>query len=171
MLRKDKGRVVEELRTSLQGTKSAILTDYRGLNVAEMTLLRNELRQASVKYRVVKNALVRLAVKNTDLEPLKDHISGPTALAFSDDDPMSPAKILEGFSKKQPKLEIKGGIIEGKLIDREGVKRVAQIPSRDVLLAQMLSALGAGPTRLVCVLSANLQRLLQVLNAICMQKG
>lgn len=170
MLRKEKERIVAELQESLEGTKTAIFTDYRGLNVAEITLLRNQLRQASVKYRVVKNALIKLAFKNTDLEPLIDRISGPTALAFSYDDPISPAKILEKFSKNQPKLEIKGGIVEGRVVDQDGVKKLAEIPSREVLLGWLISVLGAGPTNLVTVLSANLQKLLQVLNAIRLQK-
>lgn len=170
MLRKEKERIVEELQGALEGTKVAILSDYRGLNVGEMTVLRNQLRQASVNYRVVKNALIKLALKNTDLKPLIDQISGPTAVAFSYEDPISPAKILEQFGREQPKLEIKGGIVEGKLIDQAGVKRLAQIPSREVLLGWLVSVLGAGPTHLVTVLSFNLQKLLQLLNAIRLQK-
>jgi large subunit ribosomal protein L10 len=170
LLRKEKERIVEELQGALEGTKVAILSDYRGLNVGEMTVLRNQLRQASVNYRVVKNALIKLALKNTDLEPLIDQISGPTAVAFSYEDPISPAKILEQFGREQPKLEIKGGIVEGKLVDQAGVKRLAQIPSREVLLGRLVSFLGAGPTHLVTVLSLNLQKLLQLLNAIRLQK-
>jgi large subunit ribosomal protein L10 len=171
LLRKEKERVVEELRESLQGTTITILSDYRGLSVAEMTSLRNQLRQASVNYRVVKNTLIRLALKETDLEPLIDQIDGPTAVAFSRDDPISPAKVLGDFSKNQPKLEIKGGMVEGKIVDSEGVKQLAQIPSREELLGKLVSLLHVGPTRLVTVLSANLQNLLQVLNAIRQQKG
>ncbi len=171
MFRKEKERIVEELQGSLKGTKAAILSDYRGLNVSEMTLLRNQLRQASVNYRVVKNTLIKLALKDTALEPLIGQINGPTALAFSYDDPISPAKILGGFNKKQPKLEIRGGMVEGKLIDQDGVKRLAEIPSREVLLGWLVSVLGAGPVNLVTVLSLNLQKLLQVLNAIRLQKG
>ena len=170
MLRKEKERIVEELQGALEGTKVAILSDYRGLNVGEMTVLRNQLRQASVNYRVVKNALIKLALKNTDLEPLIDQISGPTAVAFSYEDPISPARILEQFGREQPKLEIKGGIVEGKLVDQAGVKRLAQIPSREMLLGRLVSVLGAGPTHLVTVLSFNLQKLLQLLNAIRLQK-
>jgi large subunit ribosomal protein L10 len=170
LLRKEKERIVEELQGALEGTKVAILSDYRGLNVGEMTVLRNQLRQASVNYRVVKNALIKLALKNTDLEPLIDQISGPTAVAFSYEDPISPAKILEQFGREQPKLEIKGGIVEGKLVDQAGVKRLAQIPSREALLGRLVSVLGAGPTHLVTVLSFNLQKLLQLLNAIRLQK-
>lgn len=170
MIRKEKERIVEELHGSLEGTKATILSDYRGLNVEEMTLLRNQLRRASINYRVVKNTLIKLALKDTNLEPLVDQISGPTAVAFSYDDPISPAKILEEFSKGQPKLEIKGGIVEGRLVDQVGVKRLAQIPSREVLLGRLVSVLGAGPTHLVTVLSFNLQKLLHVLNAIRLQK-
>ena len=171
MLRREKERIVAELQGSLKGTKAAILSDYRGLNVAEIALLRNELRQASVTYRVVKNALIKLALKNTDLEPLIDHITGPTAVAFSYEDPILPARILQDFSKKQPKLEIKGGMVEGRLIDQGGVKKLAGIPNREVLLGQLVSVLGAEPTLLVTVLSANLQKLLHVLNAIRLKKG
>jgi len=171
LLRKEKERIVEELHGSLGGVKTAIFTDYRGLNVVEIGRLRNQLREASVTYRVVKNELLKLALKNTDLEPLIDHIRGPTALAVSYDDPLSPAKILEEFSKTLPNLEIKGGMVEGRLVDQEGVKRLAEIPSREVLLGSLMLVLEAGPTRLVNVLSANLQKLLQVLNAIRLQKA
>ena len=170
MLRKEKERIVEELYTSFEGTSAAILADYRGLSVAEMTLLRNQLRQASVNYRVVKNSLFKLALKNTDLEPLIDQINGPTAVAYSHDDLVAPAKILTEFSKEQPRLEIKGGVIEGKLIDEDGVEKLAKIPAREVLLARLVSILGSQPTHLVTVLALNLQRLVQVLNAIRLQK-
>jgi large subunit ribosomal protein L10 len=170
LLRQEKERIVEELQMSLGGTKVAILSDYRGLSVAEMTALRSKLREADVKYRVLKNALIRLALKDTDLEPLIDHINGPTAVAFSHDDPISPAKILQEFAKQQPKLEIKGGMVEGRLLDQAGVKKLAEIPGREVLLGRLVSVLGARPTHLVFVLSFNLQRLLHVLNAIRLQK-
>lgn len=171
MLRKQKKQVVSELQASIEGIRAAILTDYRGLNVAEITRLRNQLREASVKYRIVKNALIKLALKETHLAPLIDKISGPTALALSYDDPLSPAKILEEFRKNQRKLEIMGGIVEGRLVDQEGIKKLAEIPSREVLLGQLMSVLGIGPTRLITVLSANLHKLLHVLNAIRLQKG
>ncbi len=112
-----------------------------------------------------------MALKNTDLEPLLDQINGPTALALSYDDPISPAKILDQFSKKQPNLEIKGGMVEGRAIDQDAVKKLAEIPGREVLLGRLMSVLGGGPVRLVTVLSANPQRLLHVLNAIRLQKG
>ncbi len=171
MLRKEKEQTVSKIQGSVEGVKAAILTDYRGLNVEEITLLRHQLREASVRYQVVKNTLIKLALKETDLEPLIDQINGPTALAISYDDPISPAKILEAFSKKQPKLEIKGGLVEGRLLDQDGIKKLAQIPSREVLLGQMMSLFVAGPTQLITVLSANLQRLVQLLNAIRLQKG
>lgn len=171
MLKKQKEQVVSELQASIEGIRAAILTDYRGLNVAEITRLRNQLREASVKYRIVKNALIKLALKETHLAPLIDKISGPTALALSYDDPLSPAKILEEFRKNQRKLEIMGGIVEGRLVDQEGIKKLAEIPSREVLLGQLMSVLGIGPTRLITVLSANLHKLLHVLNAIRLQKG
>ncbi len=139
--------------------------------MAELALLRNQLRQISVKYRVVKNTLIKLALKNSELEPLIDQINGPTALALSYDDPISPAKILDQFSKKQPNLEIKGGMVEGRAIDQDAVKKLAEIPGREVLLGRLMSVLGGGPVRLVTVLSANPQRLLHVLNAIRLQKG
>jgi len=170
LLRRDKERIVEELQEALKGVKAAVLSDYRGLNVEEMTLLRSQLREASVNYRVVKNALIKLAIKNTDLEPLASEINGPTALAFSYDDPLAPVKTLEGFNKKQPKLEIKGGMVEGRLLDREEIKKLAEIPSREVLLGRLMSVLSAGPTRVVTVLSQIPQRLLLVLNAISLQK-
>ena len=170
MLRKEKEQIVAQLQESLKGTKATILTDYRGLDVAEITLLRNQLRQISARYRVVKNALIKLALKNTDLEPLLDQISGPTALTFSYDDPISPAKLLKEFSKKQPKLEIKGGLVEGRVVDQDAIKNLAEIPRREVLMGHLVSVLGAGPIRLVTVLSANLQKLLQVLNATRLQR-
>jgi large subunit ribosomal protein L10 len=164
--RREKERVVSELHERLQDFRAVILTDYRGLSVDEMTRLRRQLREANVQYRVVKNTLMRLASKETGLEALSDLFVGPTAMAVSDDDPLAPARVLSGFSKEIPLLEIKGGLVEGRVVGPQEIEGMAKLPGREVLLGNVLRLLRGGQLHLVNVLSAQVRRLVQVLGAI-----
>lgn len=164
--RESKERVVSELHEKFQKAKVSILTDYCGLNVEEINMLRSDLRSEAIEYRVVKNTIVRLAAKTTDLELLSDYFSGPTAIAISYDDTVSSAKVLAKFVKDHPKLKIKAGILDGKVMTAEDVKLIAEIPSREVLLAQMLSLFTSSHTSLVGVLNGILLRFFHVLEAI-----
>ena len=166
MNRREKERVVSELHRKLQEFRAVILTDYRGLNVEEITRLRRQLREASVEYRVVKNTLMRLASKETGLEGISDLFVGPTAMAVSNDDPLAPARVLSKFSKEMPMLEIRGGLIEGRVVGPHEIEGLAKLPGREVLLGNLLRLLVGGQLRFVNVLSAHIRRLVQVLEVI-----
>jgi large subunit ribosomal protein L10 len=126
--RREKEQVVSELHETLREFKAVIFTDFRGLNVEEITRLRKQLQEASVEYRVVKNTLMRIASKETSLEGLSDFFVGPTAMAVSNDDPLAPARVLSEFSKEIPMLEIKGGIVEGRVVGPRDIEGMAKLP-------------------------------------------
>ncbi|MDI3257807.1 MAG: 50S ribosomal protein L10 [Kyrpidia sp.] len=142
-VRQEKVQAVEELAAKLREAKAAIVTDYRGLNVAEMTELRKRLREAGVDYKVVKNTLTRRATRAAQAEVLDQHLVGPTAIAFGFEDVVVPAKILSEFAKDHKALEIKGGLVEGRLVDAAGVDALAKLPPREGLLSMLLSVLQA----------------------------
>ncbi|MGM0470773.1 MAG: 50S ribosomal protein L10 [Bacillota bacterium] len=166
MPKREKELVVEELTDKFNKAKSAVLTDYCGLDVAEMTELRAQLREADVDYKVVKNTLARLAAKNAEREEVDEYLTGPTAIAFSEEDPVAPARVLADFAEEHEALEIKAGILEGSLIDQEQITSLADIPSRKELIAQTLSKMKAPVNGLVNALNDPLRSLAAVLNAI-----
>jgi large subunit ribosomal protein L10 len=135
----EKRKMVLEIKEKLQQASGVVLADYRGLTVAQATQLRVQMRQAGVEYRVMKNTLVQRAANELGLEGLDPYLKGPTALAFCDD-PVAPAKVLMEFAKvnKLKKFKVKAGVLEGKVIGPEGVKALADLPSREVLLAMVL---------------------------------
>jgi large subunit ribosomal protein L10 len=136
--RKEKEQVISDLSKRIEGYRAVVLTHYRGLNVEQINHLRKRLRDEKVSYHVVKNTLMRLASKGTDLEKLNDYFEGPTAIAISQGDPILLAKVLLEFVKTQPSLEIKVGLIEGRVSPPEEVKILATLPSREVFLARIL---------------------------------
>ncbi|UOF91882.1 50S ribosomal protein L10 [Fodinisporobacter ferrooxydans] len=142
-VREEKAQLVSEITQKLRDSKSTIITDYRGLNVAEVTELRKKLREAGIEYRVYKNTLTRRATKETGLDAIDAQLTGPTAIAFSFEDVVAPAKILNDFAKNHKALEIKGGVVEGRVIDVEEVTALATLPSREGLLSMLLSVLQA----------------------------
>ncbi|HHY92587.1 MAG TPA: 50S ribosomal protein L10 [Firmicutes bacterium] len=170
MARPEKEATVAELKEKLSRAQSVILTNYRGLTVAEMTELRKKLREAGLEYKVAKNTLTSIAARDFVGEELDRLLPGPTGLAFSYTDPVAPAKILGEFAKAHKALEIKGGILQNKVIDADGVKALADLPPREVLIAQLLGVL-QGPIRgLVTVLSGPQRNLVYALEAIRKQK-
>ncbi len=166
----EKKQIVAELNKRFAKSKVVILTDYKGLNVDDMTALRRKLREAQVEYQVVKNTLLRRASEGTDAELIKNEFSGPSAIALSYDDPVAPAKILTDFAKDNNKLEIRIGVMNGKVMDLSAIKALSSLPSREQLLAQVLAAMNAVPTALVTALSDVPRRMLNVLTAIKEQK-
>jgi large subunit ribosomal protein L10 len=168
--RREKEQVISQLHETLREFKAVIFTDFRGLNVEEITRLRRQLQEASVEYRVVKNTLMRLASKETSLEGVSDLFVGPTAMAVSKNDPLAPARVLSGFSKETPMLEIKGGIVEGRVVGPREIEGMAKLPGQEVLLGSLLRLLKGGQVRLVNVLFAQIPRLVQVLGAIRMAR-
>jgi large subunit ribosomal protein L10 len=166
-----KKEIVEELHGKFSKSKIVVLTDYKGLNVAAITVLRKKLRDAGIEYMVVKNSLLARASENTDVEVLREHFKGPSAVAISYDDPVIPAKMLTEFARENDKLEVKVGMISGKLLNLSDLKTLSSLPSREVLLSQLLSAMNGVPTALVRVLNGVPQKLLYVLQAIKDQKS
>lgn len=134
---------VQEITEKFQGAASVVVVDYRGLNVAQVTELRKQLREAGVEFKVYKNTLTRRAAEAAGLEGINDVLVGPNAIAFSNEDVVAPAKIINEFAKKNEALEIKAGIIEGTISSVEDVKALAELPSREGLLSMLLSVLQA----------------------------
>ena len=165
-VREQKAQIVEELKDRFSKASSAILVDYKGLNVQEATELRNNFRQANVDYKVYKNTLAEIAAKEIGIEEIIPFLEGPTAIAFSDDDPVSPAKILTESIKKYKKMEFKVGVVYGKVIDVDEIKDLAELPSREELIAKMLGSMNAPITNLVGVLSGPARALVYALNTI-----
>lgn len=166
-----KKQVVQELTEKVKSAQSIVLADYRGLTVEQDTALRNALRTAGVEYKVVKNTLTSLAMKANGLEGLDSYLNGPTAMAISSTDAIAPAKVLSEYAKKFEKLELKAGVVEGKVIDVNGIKALAELPSREVLIAKMLGSFNAPITGFVNVLNGNVRGLVVALNAIAEQKA
>lgn len=142
-VREEKEQLVREIATRLTESKTTIVTDYRGLNVAEVTELRKQLREKGIEFRVFKNTLARRAANQVDMEALVPYLTGPSALAFGTDDPVAPAKILNDFARRHKALELKGGIVEGKVVGAAEVISLATLPSREGLLSMLLSVMQA----------------------------
>ena len=133
--------IIDEIAENVKGAQSVVCVDYRGLTVAEDTDLRRQLRTAGVVYKVYKNTMMNFAFKDTEFESLAPHLEGPTAIAISKDDATAPARIIAKFAKTAPKLEIKGGVVEGVYYDAAGMGSIASIPSREELLSKLLGSI------------------------------
>ncbi|HLU22582.1 MAG TPA: 50S ribosomal protein L10 [Bacillaceae bacterium] len=138
-----KKQVVEEISNKLKSSVSTIVVDYRGLSVAQVTELRKQLREAGVEFKVYKNSMARRAADAAELSGLNEALVGPNAIAFSAEDVVAPAKILNSFAKENEALEIKAGVIEGNIATVEEIKALAELPSREGLLSMLLSVLQA----------------------------
>ncbi|NRD77518.1 50S ribosomal protein L10 [Bacillus sp. BRMEA1] len=138
-----KKHVVEEITEKFKNSVSTVIVDYRGLTVAQVTELRKTLREAGIEFKVYKNTMTRRAAEAAGLVGLNDALTGPNAIAFSNDDVVAPAKILNDFAKKNDALELKAGVIEGNVATVEDVKALAELPSREGLLSMLLSVLQA----------------------------
>lgn len=138
-----KKSVVQEITDRFEESQTAVIVNYRGLDVAEVTELRKQLREAGVDYKVYKNSMSRRATVNVKLEELNETLVGPTAIAFSKDDVVAPAKIIHNFAKKHEALEIKGGVIEGEVASIEQLQELAKLPNYEGLVSMLLSVLQA----------------------------
>ncbi len=166
----EKKRIVEDLHEKFSNSKVVILTDYKGLDVDSINDLRRKLRELQIQYQVVKNSLLIRASKDTDVELIKDSFKGPSAVALGFDDPVSPAKVLTHFASENEKLEIKVGVMNGKVLDISSIKALSSLPSREVLLGQLLSVMNGVPTGFVRALVDVQRRFLNVMMAIKEQK-
>ena len=136
-----KAPVVAEISEAIKDAQSVVLVDYRGLTVEQDTALRKQLREAGINYKVYKNTMMNFAFKGTDFEALAPFLNGPSAIAISNTDATAPARELAKFAKTANKLEVKAGVVEGTLYDAEGMKAVADIPSREVLLGRLFGSM------------------------------
>lgn len=169
--RQKKEQMVAEIKEKMANSCAIVLADYRGLNVSQVTKLRADLRKAGVEFKVLKNTLTRIAARETGLEGLEPYLEGPTALAFSQTDPAAPAKILMKYTKEFKTLEIKAGVVEGKVIDLNGVKALADLPSREELLAQVLRGMQSPLAGFAGTLNGLLRNLVYVLDAVRQKKA
>lgn len=167
----EKKTIVQELHEKFTQSKVVIVTDYKGLNVSKINDLRGKLDEADIEYKVVKNSLLIRASEGTDVSLIAHSFTGPSAVALSYDDPVAPAKVLAAFANENKDLEIKVGVLDGNVLDINAIKALAALPSRDVLLAQLLSTIIGVPTALVRALSDVPKRLLGVLVAVRDQKA
>ncbi|WQC56806.1 50S ribosomal protein L10 [Staphylococcus pseudintermedius] len=140
---KRKKQQVDVIADQLKGSVSTVVVDYRGLTVAEVTELRKQLREANVQYKVYKNTMLRRAAEKAGIEGLDEFLTGPTAVAFTTEDVVAPAKVIAGFAKEHEALEIKSGIMEGSVITADEVKTVGSLPSHEGLVSMLLSVLQA----------------------------
>ena len=147
-----KKTVVAEIKEKFDRAQTVVLVDYRGLNVAEDTELRNQLRKAGVEYAVLKNTMINLAIEGKGIDEVKAHLEGPTAVAFGYEDMIAPAKILSEFAKKSKKLTIKCGVCDGAYLDEAGVQALATLPSKETLIAKIMGSMMSSVSKFVyCV--------------------
>jgi large subunit ribosomal protein L10 len=165
-IRRQKELKVEEIKGDLDNSRVVVLTDYRGLTVAQISSLRRILREEGVKYRVVKNTLTRLAVRDVGLDNLVQYLDGPTAIAYGYDDPVLPVKLLVKFAKENENLTIKGGALEKNVLNESELRRISELPSKEVLLAKTLGCLQSPIAGLLNVLNGNIRNLVYVLSAV-----
>ena len=165
-----KKQIVADIKDKMEKSKGMIFYDYRGLSVAEATDLRNQFREAGVEYRVMKNAMIKRAADMMNMSGLDEHLIGPTAIAFGYTDPVAPAKVLVEFIKKLKKTEIKAGVLEGKIISVTDINSLADLPSREQLLAQLAGTLNAPIVGFARSLSGIISKLGYALNAVKEQK-
>jgi len=150
----EKADTIEELRKRLGGATAAVLTEYRGLTVQQVSELRKQLKAASAEYRVVKNRLARVAIEGSELAPLGPHLTGPIGVVIARKDPAAVAKALQGFAKANPALQVRIGILDGQLLDPQALKAVADLPSREALRSQLVGAIQGPLAQLLGLLQA-----------------
>ncbi len=166
----EKKKVVEDLNERLSRSCIVIVTDYKGLDVTTINDLRRRLRQENIEYQVVKNTLLTRAAAETDVDLIKDHFKGPSAVALSYEDPVTPAKILTDFAKDHEALEIKVGVMNGQVLEVNQIKALSTLPSHEELLAKFLATLNAVPASFVRTLNEIPGKFVRLLSAIKDQK-
>ncbi|SHH31036.1 LSU ribosomal protein L10P [Anaerosphaera aminiphila DSM 21120] len=166
-----KSQLVDEIKEKIQGAQSVVLVNYRGLDVAEVTELRSQYREANVDYKVYKNTMMRRAFEELGYDEIGEFLKGPSAVAFSMEDVVAAAKVTSKFAETHEKLEIKSGLVDGKVISSKEIEQLAKLPAKEVLIAQVLGGLNAPIQGLVNVLNGNVRGLAVVLQAIADKKA
>ena len=168
-----KAAVVEEMKEKLQSAQGAVFVGFSGLSVADVTKLRRKFREGGVEYKVVKNTLTRIAADELGFNDLDAVLEGPTAIAYSAEDTVAPAKILKDFIKetKTEALTVKAGIADGQVIDAAAVEALASLPSREELLAKLVGSMQTPISGLVNVLQGNIRNMVYVLDAVRAKKA
>lgn len=168
-----KKQVVSDIKEKLENAKSLVVVDYRGMTVAQVTELRSQFRAAGVEYVVLKNTLVRRALHELNIEGLDNVLEGPSAFAFGVSDPVAPAKVIMDYIAKTKieNLKVKAGLVDGTVIDIQGIKALAELPPKEVLIAKLMGSLNAPISGLVGVLSATLRSLVYAIEAVRKQKA
>ena len=170
MNRSEKTQAIEELGERFGRSPIAIVTDYRGLNVAQITELRRKVREAEGEYLIAKNTLTRLAIADTASAPIAEWLSGPIGVAYGYGDAVAVAKAVDSFAKENEALDVKGGVLDGEALDQKQLAQLASMPGKDELRAKLLALLMTPATQLVRVLSAPAQQVVQVLHARSQQE-
>ena len=165
-----KTETVEALKRAIAAQRGAVVAEYRGMTVAEMTSLRKKLREVDAEFRVVKNTMIRLAARETPFQQLHEHFKGPTAMAFTHGDPVALAKAMKDFAAASPKITLRAGYLDGRVLSAKEVQALADVPSREVLLARLVGGLSSPITRLVQALSGPQRKLVYALDSIRQQK-
>lgn len=166
MNRTEKQAQVTELQKQYKAAVAIFLSDYRGLTVAEMTEIRDELSKVQSRMQVVKNRLMKRALANESLPEMDSHLAGPTAIAFAEEDPVGAAKVLAKFQKEFEALEIRAGVMKGEVIDAKQIEALSKLPSKEELYAKLLGTLSASASNIVRVLQGNSEKLVRVLAAV-----
>jgi large subunit ribosomal protein L10 len=164
--RPDKVAVVDEVKTGLTDSAATLLTHYRGLTVTEMAELRAKLREAGAEYRVAKNTLARRAASDAGIEELKALLEGPTGLVFCKEDPVGPAKALKAFAKDHPALVVRGGFLDGEVLDEAAAVRLADLASKDELLAQLAGLMYGALANTARLLQAPIEKQARLVQAL-----
>ena len=168
--RDDKGKIIQDLHQQANKAVIAVVTDFQGMKVEEMTHLRRSLREKNIEFRVVKNTLARIAFEDTPHAGVKDNFKECCAIAFGYDDPVTPAKVLVDFEKKSKKFKTRFASLEGRYLEATAMKELSELPSREELLGKMLGTMNAVPTNFVSLFANLIRNMMNALEAIKEQK-
>lgn len=152
--KQQKQLIIDEIKEKLENAQSAVVIDYMGITVEEADKMRKKLREANVDYTVYKNTLMKRAIAGTEFEPLSDVLEGPSAIAISTEDATAPARVLNGIIKDIKKMEFKAGVVEGTFYDKAGIEVIAEIPSREELIAKFMGSIQSPVSKLVRTFAA-----------------
>lgn len=166
-----KEQLVEAIKDRFAGSQAVLLADYRGLSVKELEQLRGKLREVGAELTVYKNSLTEIAMRELALPSMTDYLAGPTAFVFAEEDPVGPAKALTAFAKEHKALELKGGLVENQVVDADGVKAIATLPSREELIAKLLGTMVNPLVGFARVLNGPVEAFARTVQAVADQKA